>query len=126
MFKKIFSGRSGFNFLENKIPTLPLKFICLKKSFRYVEEYFKTIKYTLNSNKCNSKNINKIKQELYAQVILTILARYLEILSLHYLKNKKIKTNKTNKNNDIYRINHKNTLNILGNKIIYLNIIQKN
>ena len=91
----------------------------------YVEEYFKTIKHTLNSNNYNSKNINKINQELYAQVILTILARYLEILSLRYFKNKEIKKSKTNKNNGIYQINHKNTINILGNKIIYLILFKK-
>lgn len=91
----------------------------------HVEEYFKTIKHTLNSNNYNSQDINKIRQELYAQIILTTLARYLEILSLHYFKDKQIKKRKTNKNNGIYLINHKNTLNILGNKIIYLILFKK-
>ena len=81
-----------------------------------VEEYFKTIKCNMKANNFNCKNVNKNKQDLYVQTILTILARYLEALSLYY--HQKI----TNK---LYSINHKNTLNILGNNIIYLILFKK-
>ena len=82
----------------------------------FVEEYFKTLKCNLKSNNFNCKNIKNNKQELYVQLILTILARYIEALSTHYYKKL---------DNKSYFINHKNTLNIVGNNIIYLLLFKK-
>jgi len=79
-----------------------------------IEEFYKTIKCNMKMNNIQTKDINKINQELYVHLIVTTLTRYFEFL---------IKTNFTLKNTSInkdkYDINNKVALKIMGNNIIY-------
>lgn len=76
-----------------------------------IEEYFKTIKHTLNGMNFNSTDINIIKQELYTHLILTNINKYFEWLANKY-------TNRKNQNPN-YVINHKIALGLTGNRICF-------
>jgi len=94
-------------------------FIDLYHKRWFIEEYFKTLKSHLKSNNYNCQSLINNEQQLYCQIILTIISRYLQLLSKKY-NPKTIKTKKNNKHNGTYSINHKNTLNIVINKIMYM------
>lgn len=74
----------------------------------FIEEFFKTIKHDLSLYNINYKKINRIKQNINMHFIIVLIARYLEELSIKYIK-------KLNKN---YKINHKIAIYMTGMKAI--------
>lgn len=84
-----------------------------QKMYHYrwnIEEYFKSCKNDLNLDNILAKEINKCKQELYCHSFIQLLTNYLKIIIDKY---KSTNTNKT------YKINHKNSINIISNKILF-------
>lgn len=81
----------------------------------FVEEFYKTIKSDLKANNLSCNNFNKNQQNIYSQMIIDILARYLEILTEYYLK-------KCPKN---YQLNHRSSIRSLNDNIIYLLLFKK-
>jgi len=79
----------------------------------FTEEYFKTIKVNMISNNLNYKSSNKINIFSYAQNILTNIARYLEFLFTKYC-------DPTNKLKNKYNINHRNSLFVVSNSLLFL------
>lgn len=72
--------------------------IDLFKQRWFIEEYFKTIKCTLNLNKTKSKLKSNIYQEIYVQMIVVAISKYIEIMAPKFIKNniqKNLKINKT-------------------------------
>jgi len=81
----------------------------------YIEEFYKTIKHDLSLNGIAYKKINRIEQNINIIFILALLTRYLEAISIKYIK----------KLNENYAINHKNALQTTGKRIIYQLLFKK-
>lgn len=69
----------------------------------FIEEFFKNLKCNFNLKHMTSKTGNNIMQEIYTQLILTLIAKYFEIMGNYYIKiekkiNKKINTSVLIKN----------------------------
>jgi hypothetical protein len=80
-----------------------------------IEEFYKTIKSDLKANNLTCNNFNKNQQNIYSQMIIDVLARYLEILTQHYMQ-------KCPKN---YQLNHKSSIKSLNDNIINLLLFKK-
>lgn len=80
-----------------------------------IEEFYKTIKNELKGNKLNCNNLNKNLQNLYSQMIIDLLGRYLECIIEKYI-------NKCKKN---YQLSHKSSLDLLNYDVIYLLLFKK-
>ena len=77
-----------------------------------VETYFDTLKNTFNHNNHHSKTEDNIKKELYIQVIVSSLTKFLQIISKKHIKNKLNNTNK--------KQNHKTLKNFICSEILFL------
>ena len=80
-----------------------------------VEEFYKTIKSDLKANNFTCNDFNKNQQNIYAQMIIDVLARYLEHLIEHYIDKCPKK----------YQRNHKSSIRSLNENIIYLLLFKK-
>lgn len=75
----------------------------------HIEEFFKTLKCNLGASNIRYKSIQKIEQLICMQFILVSLTSYFEQIAKEYLKITLPKN---------ISINHKTSLNIVGNKIL--------
>ena len=81
----------------------------------FIEEFFKTMKHDLSLNNIGYKKINRIKQNINMHFIVVLITRYMERLSIKYIKC-------LNKN---YKINHKVALWTTGINILYQLLYKK-
>jgi len=83
----------------------------------FVEDFFKISKCYLNFNKTHARTMNNIMQEVYMQMIIVALSKYIEIIAPVFLPN--------NYNYINHKINRKNVINSVSNDIIYLILYEK-
>lgn len=76
-----------------------------------VETNFKCLKYEMSLNMINDISENKIKQKIAIHNFISILSGYFE--------------NELNSNNDNKKINRKNSINLVSNKLLYLMFYKK-
>lgn len=81
----------------------------------YIEEFFKTIKHDITLQYINYTKINRIKQNINMHFIIVLLTRYLEKISIKYVK----------KPREDYKINHKNAIHLTGTRIIIKLLFKK-
>jgi hypothetical protein len=89
----------------------------LYKQRWFVEEYFKIVKCYFNTKITCSKLINNILQEVYIQMIITAISKYIEIVAPTFLPNKYSYNNN--------KINRNILINTVANDLLYL-IFYKN
>ena len=100
----------GTNLLdENKYDNKTI--IELFKQRWYIEEYFKTLKCTLNLNKTKSQNKNNVLQEVYMQMIIVTISKYIEIMAPNYVLNKNMYKNQ--------KINRTKLIKNIANDFLY-------
>lgn len=75
-----------------------------------VEEFYKIMKCILNINKSTDTKYNRIMQNIYTQLIVVLIEKYLEFIGKHYLDQV---------NNSTYHtVNKKNAFRIIVNKVL--------
>lgn len=119
LVKNIQSGHATIiatNLLDTKEFTNEL-IIEMYENRWFIEEFYKTIKCTLNIDKNDSIKGNNIMQDLYVQMMLTVISKYVEMLGKHYVKISKNSINTT--------VNQKNLIYNISNDFMY-NTLYKN
>ena len=84
----------------------------------FIEEYFKLMKCSLNFKQTKSKLLNNILQEMYMNMIIVLIGKYMQLIGQKYNLLKKPLAGK-------YKINNNNFMHNIGNKFMKYMLYRK-
>lgn len=77
----------------------------------FIEDFFRVLKYKMHINKTNVKTKNRLLQEVYANMILFTLSKYIQFAGIHYMT--------THNNDPFYKINESNAIDTVAKNLLY-------